>query len=159
MNHIETVTGTIEVLGQSQFDSGGTIYSYIRILDDFNKVIMLKNVIVLNTVNSYISPGEKGSIYLVKLGSKGFIAFAYKNSMRKIYDVEEIKTIAKQFKVKAFLWFCALPFALLSIIFFGIGFVVTPICLYMIYVYFSKLPNMINDATLTAYLLENGFNC
>lgn len=61
--------GTVEALGQSQFDMQGHIYSYIRFLEEeTNKVITVNNLIIFNNVNSYITNGTEATFYIAKCG-------------------------------------------------------------------------------------------
>ena len=61
---LQRIQGTIEVLGQSEFDNVGTAYGYIRFADANGKVTMHDNIIVLNNCNSYLKPGLSGVFYL-----------------------------------------------------------------------------------------------
>ena len=61
---LQRVQGTIEVLGQSEFDNTGTLYGYIRFADTSGKVAIHENILVLNSCNSYLKPGLSGVFYL-----------------------------------------------------------------------------------------------
>lgn len=157
MEHIEKVSGEVEAVGQSQFNLGGTFYSYVRILEDNGNVRMIKNVAIPNTVNSYVSPGTKGALYFAKVNKKVSIIFAYSNNERKVYDSDDMKAIIKALKLQGIWWLLMLPVALISILFMGIGLILTPACLYFAYVHFSKIPGKISDSRLKGYLSQHGF--
>lgn len=157
MEYIERISGEVEAVGQSQFNLGGTFYSYIRILDDAGNVRMIKNVGIPNTVNSYISPGSKGVLYFAKINKKTSIVFAYSNNERKVYDSDDMKSIIKALKLQGIWWVIMLPFALISILLMGIGLILTPACLYFAYVHLSKIPGRISDSKLRGYLSQHGF--
>lgn len=89
------ITGTIEVLGQKKFDQDCTSYSYIRFIDENKNVVMLKNVIVTNTCDSYLTPGSQLTVYLVEL-NKAYYLYAVKTAERNVFDVDDMKYIEKQ---------------------------------------------------------------
>jgi len=157
MEHIEVISGKVEAVGQSNFDLKGSFYAYIRFLDEAGNVRMIKNVGVPNTVNSYITPGTEGKFHLAAVNKNQSILFAFDNEERKVYDSEEIQDLEKVFRKKGYIWLALTPFALFSIILFGLGLILTPVCLYFAYKDIFITPNKIKDQTLRTYLNQYGY--
>ncbi|MFQ3186393.1 MAG: hypothetical protein ACI8Q3_001422 [Marinomonas primoryensis] len=157
MKHIESISGKIEAVGQSNFDLKRTFYSYIRFLDESGNVRMIKNIFVGNTVSSYISPGTKGKFHLAKINKKTSVLFAFDNEERKVYDGEEMQAFSKEYWLVGVYFLIMVPFALLSILMFGIGLILTPICFYFSYKGILVTPRRIKDETLRTYLNQFGY--
>ncbi len=82
---METIHGTVEVLGDSESSSGGRQYSYIRFLKSDGSVSMIDKTIVGNGVDSYLRPGAHGRFLLFRKFGRGFL-IAYQSEERTIDD-------------------------------------------------------------------------
>lgn len=181
MSKIQTITGKIEAIGQAEYNKQGTVYAYLRILEEDGNVCMMKSVGVCNTVNSYISPGTQGQFHFVKI-NKGYLLFAYNNDERKVYDGDEVRAASRGFIPELIqLFFVGVLFA---VIYFGLGATIHALmgknrpwpADFMPVVWFARLVfsalaillgfsifkrigiiSAINDENLRTYLREYGF--
>ena len=160
MEHVFQISGEIEAVDLEKIDkdvNGITIYSGLRILDTDKNVRMVKDVIALTTVNSYIKEGLAGTFYFVKISKTKTVLFAYANEERKVYDNEDIKTLARNLRSVGIWFLIVSPAAAFTILFFGLGLLLTPICLYHAYTNAIKYPNMLDAVILEKYLTKDGF--
>ena len=153
MDHIKKITGTVEAMGQSELTLQQTQYAYLRIKDDAGNVRLIKNVVVPNTVDSYLSPGEAGEFYLAKYSRKRSMLFAYKNDEKKVFNGEEIKSMITRARIYGIsMATLSLP---LSILIFTLP--LTLPALFYSYLLTFKIPSRLNNRTFRKYLLADGW--
>lgn len=155
MYSLNKIEGVIETVGQSEFDLTGQLYAYIRIKDKSGNIVMLKNVLVPNTVGSYVKSGCTGTFYYL-LDKKVAIFFAYSNSERKVFDSDDAKAFRKAFRWQGVIHFGYLLVSVLMM-FMLIGFITTPFIAYATYKLLVKFPSVFSDSNLKAYLSQHGF--
>jgi hypothetical protein len=111
--NIEVLVGEIEALGTSEFNRVRRFYSQIRMLEQNGNVRTLKNVLVFNQVDSYLTTGINCKLFLVKSVSGVYIAFAISTNSRIVYDRESLEGMQKDYqkikKLNIFMAICSIP--------------------------------------------------
>lgn len=152
------ISGKVEAIGQFQYSMKCHYYSYIRFLDETGNVITLKNVLIPNTVNSYIKVGSFGSFFNVSINKKFIVIFAFSTDARRVYDQEDIDLLVSSYRAQGIYFiFPGLPVSFVLIFFWGIGLIPMAICLHGIHGCYFNIPNVLNEKKLQFFLSEYGF--
>jgi hypothetical protein len=115
---VKVYKGRVDMLGQKEFDQTSSTYAYVKLIDDNNEYVMLKNVLAYNTCDSFLLVGENVELYLTKFRDY-YILLALVVNSRKIIDFSEVSCIDRAstsfMKVALLGMVFALPFSLLII--------------------------------------------
>ena len=115
---VKVYKGRIDMLGQKEFDQTSSKYAYIKLIDENNEYIMLKNILAYNTCDSFLLVGENVELYLKKFYDS-YILLALVVNSRKIIDFSEVSFIDREssscLKSALFGMIIALPLSLLII--------------------------------------------
>jgi len=165
MTNIKSITGKIEVIGESSSNKGTDVmkaaasvkkYDYIRILDATGNVQMIKGAFPVGpSVDSYLFAGTEGTFHFFEINGE-HLFFAYENDERKVFDLQELIEYNKSYKKlrNAGLWLIigGIP----MIIVLGLGLILIGIGGYLI-LKMKKLQKLTKPDNAASYLRDKGF--
>jgi len=156
MQDIIQVTGTFKSSGQRKINKTNAQYSHVHIETGEQNKEHITNVIVPNTVDSYIFSGVRGTFYIVRLNRGKNLIFAFSNEKRKIYDRADISLFNRMALSNIGLWIFT-SVVCLPLLSYVLGLILLPIALFGICSNYQIHKNMRNRK-LEAYLKTAGFS-
>lgn len=104
MQQMTQITGTLEVTGSRKFQNTGAFYSELCIKCDDDRVRLLTNVIIPNTVDSFLFSGVKGSFFITPANKGKKLLFAFSDEKKQVYDRTDVSLFNKLTLLNFVVW-------------------------------------------------------
>lgn len=157
MDHLQRYSGTIEKLGDKETNLSANTYAYIRLLTSDRAVRTLKQVVVLNSVDSYLNENAEAVLYVSEPHPKlPRVAFAVQTNGRSTFDRDELKVARRTYYLLIAQLTVQIPKAVILTFIGGLG---IP-WLIQIFVQMARCRRAgaaLNEADIEQYLRRDGF--